>query len=368
MSRRLLLFNLRTDADDHILGFTTGWINALAARYDWIDVVTMHRGRLAVADNVTVYSAGREQGYSRAHRLLRFYRLVTGLLLRHRYSACFAHMTPLFAGLAGPLLTLRGVPTTLWYTHRQHTRELVAGTRFSRRVVSAVESSFPVETAKLRPIGHGIETDFFVPGAADIRHSDRIVYVARLTDIKHQHTLIQAVADLDCEVILVGDIPDGYGADYKERLVALVDALALRERVIFTGAQTADQVRDWYQSATIAVNLSPPGLFDKAALEAMACAVPVVVSNPAFDPLTGPWRDSLHIASPEDVGRLRARLAHLLSLPVAERKAIGHGLRERMMAQHSLSALVDKLVSVLETGELPPAHSSSSNSITPSSS
>ncbi|MDQ7035429.1 MAG: hypothetical protein Q9P01_11505 [Anaerolineae bacterium] len=30
--QRLLIFNLRTDIDDHILGFTTQWINALLPR------------------------------------------------------------------------------------------------------------------------------------------------------------------------------------------------------------------------------------------------------------------------------------------------------------------------------------------------
>jgi len=29
-NKNLLLFNLKTDADDDILGFTTDWINALA--------------------------------------------------------------------------------------------------------------------------------------------------------------------------------------------------------------------------------------------------------------------------------------------------------------------------------------------------
>jgi len=37
----LLLFNLATDADDPILGFTTGWLNRLAAHYTQVDVITM---------------------------------------------------------------------------------------------------------------------------------------------------------------------------------------------------------------------------------------------------------------------------------------------------------------------------------------
>ena len=47
---RLLVFNLATDADDPVLGFTTVWLNRLAAYYDAIDVIAMRMGRLDVAE------------------------------------------------------------------------------------------------------------------------------------------------------------------------------------------------------------------------------------------------------------------------------------------------------------------------------
>ena len=73
---RLLLFNLLTDADDSNLGFTTQWINALAERCAAIDVVTMGVGRVDVADNVRVYTIGKERGYSDARRMVEFYRVL----------------------------------------------------------------------------------------------------------------------------------------------------------------------------------------------------------------------------------------------------------------------------------------------------
>ena len=44
-------FNLLVDADDSILGFTTVWLNAVAARCEQIDVITMQTGRIAVSEN-----------------------------------------------------------------------------------------------------------------------------------------------------------------------------------------------------------------------------------------------------------------------------------------------------------------------------
>src|SRR4051812_22253590 len=49
----LLIFNLKTDADDDVLGFTTGWINALSFHFEKVFVLTMQSGRLALRENVT---------------------------------------------------------------------------------------------------------------------------------------------------------------------------------------------------------------------------------------------------------------------------------------------------------------------------
>ena len=100
---RLLLFNLMTDDADPVLGFASGWIRELAARCEYVDVITMYQGSYQPPANVRVFSAGRERGLSKAARLTRFYRQLARLLSTRRYDACFAHMMPLFAGLAGPL-------------------------------------------------------------------------------------------------------------------------------------------------------------------------------------------------------------------------------------------------------------------------
>ena len=149
---RILLFNLMTDSRDPVLGFATGWIRELARRCESIDVITMYQGELDLPDKVRVFSAGRERGLGKATRLANFYRHLLRRLATRHYDACFAHMMPLFAGLAGPLLTARGIPTVLWYVHRQKSAQLRLGLMMSRRVVSAAATSFPYATDKLRVI------------------------------------------------------------------------------------------------------------------------------------------------------------------------------------------------------------------------
>ncbi|MCS6837162.1 MAG: glycosyltransferase family 4 protein [Anaerolineae bacterium] len=350
---RLLLFNLRTDLDDHILGFTSGWISALLAHYGAIDVITMHRGRIAFDERVRVCSIGRERGWPVLLRLLAFYGHLLRLLLTHRYQAVFSHMTPLLSILAAPVLHLFGLRLVTWYTHRQRHRQIAWAARLSWRVVSAVETSFPIPTPKLRVLGHGIPTDFFTPDpAVQPDEPPLLALVARLTPIKRQHLAIEALAKLKgCRLVLVGGVPDGYEAEYADQLRAQVASLSLTERVIFAGEQTPEQVRTWYRRASLALNLSPVGLFDKAALEGMACATPTLVCNPAFAPLLGEQKAALLLPEDLDAAQLARAVQSWLSRPSAERHALGLALRCAVMEQHSLECLAARLAHVLRTGE-----------------
>jgi glycosyltransferase involved in cell wall biosynthesis len=351
----LLLFNLATDADDPILGFTTHWLNRLAAHYDQVDVITMRAGRVKVAENVCVYSVGKEKGYSEARRALEFYRILTRLLRQRRYETCFAHMMPLFAFMGAPLLKLRRIPITLWYTHRSPHPTVRLGMMVSRRVVTAAPDSFPFHSPKLRVVGHGIDTEFFSPDTVRELRADQscyIVHVARLMPIKHQTTLIHALANVsEARAVFVGDVPPEQDSVYKGELEQLVRDLHVEARVSFAGSHTPEAVREWYRRAAVAVNLSPVGLFDKAALESMAVGTPTIVSNPAFDTLLGDDAQFLRIPAPDDYTALAVRLNTLLALPDTERAAIGERLRERVTMEHSLDALIPRLVSILNTGE-----------------
>lgn len=352
---RLLLFNLMTDEADPVLGFAAGWIRELAARCETVDVITMYRGEYQLPPNVRVFSAGRERGLGKPQRLARFYRHLLRLLRERRYDACFAHMAPLFAGLAGPLLSARGIPTTLWYTHRARSAQLRWGLAMSRRAVSADETSFPYRTDKLRVIGHGIDCDFYAP-ADDRAVTDAeplVVQVARLAAVKHQATTIAAVAEIEARLALIGGVQAGYPRGYEQGLRELIGRLGVEDRCQLLGDRPAADVLEWYRRATAAVNMSPVGLFDKAALESMACGVPTLVCNPAYAPLLGEHAPLLLTGGLDDVAGLRERLARLLALPAEERAVIGAALRANVLREHSLPVMIERLVAVLETGELP---------------
>ena len=172
-----------------------------------------------------------------------------------------------------------------------------------------------------------------------------MVQVARVQPIKRQDVLLAALGQLpeDVQAVIVGGVSEGVDQTYDERL----RADAPPGRVTFTGGLPAGEVRAWYGRAAVAVNLSPVGLFDKAALESMAAGTPTIVTNAAFADLLGAWRDLLLIDGDLTPERLAERIAAVLALPDDQRAAMGDTLRENVVAAHSLDALMPRLVRTL---------------------
>jgi glycosyltransferase involved in cell wall biosynthesis len=354
--KRLLLFNLATDADDPILGFTTAWINALASRVDAIDVITMRVGRLAVAANVRVYSVGKEQSYSEARRAFEFYRILWRLLRTNRYDACFAHMQPLFAILGAPFLKLYRVPITLWFAHGAVTRRLRLAERLVDQVVTASAESFRIASPKTHIIGHGIDTDQFIPSELPNTppHSDgeggmfTLVSVGRLNPVKRPDILIDAVELLRQRGIAVhlrfiGDVTNGA---YLEVLRERVTQAGLDDAIEFAGPLGFEQIAGAYHQADVMVSASQTGSIDKVILEAMACGLPVITSNEAFVPVLKPW-EPLLLMPPDDPAALADRVASLMALSSADRDALGHELRALVVRDYGIHQMMDRLMRVM---------------------
>jgi glycosyltransferase involved in cell wall biosynthesis len=352
--RRLLLFNLATDADDPILGFTHDWIRSLAARVEHVDVVTMSVGRLDVPTNVRVHSVGKELGHSEPRRAVELYRIFARLGWLRGYDACFAHMQPLFAVMAAPVLRLRRVPLTLWYTHPATTAMLRAAIAVSDAVVTASPESINVTSPKIVAIGHGIDTDLFRPAtttAGGDPTAFRVIGVGRIAPIKGLDLLVDAAAalrprlDSGLEVILAGPVAPA-DAVYRQDLGRRIDAAGLTDTFRFPGPMARGDLPALLQGATVAVNLTDRGGFDKAALEAMSCGVPLVTTNASFRPLLEE-ADAPELFAPADGDGLAAALARVAGLGADDRAALGARLRAVVVDHHSLDRLTERL-----TGEI----------------
>jgi len=173
-----------------------------------------------------------------------------------------------------------------------------------------------------------------------------------LSRIKGQDRLLRALALVAKRpdvppfcVQLVGG-PIATEREYPDQLAALAHELA-PVPVTFTGPLARPELVPVINDCAVAVNFSPPGSFDKAALESMLVGKPTLVMNADFLPVLGPAAEQLYLPYEADDEKLAGRLAALLALSPAERAALGGELRERVVAQHSLDSLMDSIVDVI---------------------
>ncbi|QXE91559.1 glycosyltransferase family 4 protein [Geomonas subterranea] len=345
----LLIFNLKTDADDTVLGFTTDWINALARHFSKVTVITMAVGRVSVAGNVEVMSVGKEKGWSEARRAAKFYALLGRVLSTRRYHACFAHMMPLFAVMGWPLLQLKRVPITLWYAHGHVPPFLRVAVHLVDRVVTSSRSGFRIETDKLVVVGQGIDTDRFAPSPRPEKDVLLALTLGRIAPVKRLEVAIEALALLPhglrekVRLRFVGDTLRTEDQDYLMGLNRLVRERGLSRQVEFQAGVPFAEAPGVYAKADLFVNSSDTDSVDKTVLEAMSSGLPIVTSNAAFKEvlpldLARDW-----IVPKGDPRALAQRLEHLVSLSAGEREDIGVRLRETVTAGHSLPRLAKRL-------------------------
>ena len=143
-------------------------------------------------------------------------------------------------------------------------------------------------SGKVEVIPAGVNLDTFTPlnkerarQKLSISEASVLLYVGRIEPLKGIDIMLRATQLLECggnlRVLVVGGSP---GSDSElERLKALAGELGIGDTVTFTGSIPQSQLPTYYSAADVFVLPSHTESFGLAALEAMACGTPVVVSR-----------------------------------------------------------------------------------------
>lgn len=337
---RLLFITQKVDRGDWLLGYTHGWLQAIAARVEHLTVICLGRGEVELPANVELISLGKEAGVSKLWQAIRFITAVARSLAH--CDTVFAHMSPIFAIGAAPFVKWRRARMVLWYTHRHVDLKLRLATWLSDAVATASAESFRLRTNKRRVLGHGIDSAQF-QFLRDPESPPLIVSVGRLSPIKRYEMLIDAIRmmkdrGIELRCVIIGAAPLGE-QEYARSLKAYGSGI-----VEFLGSVPHREVSIWYSKSTAATNLCPTGGIDKAVIEAMLCGCPIVVANESFRALLGeeatPWLVS-------DARQLAQVLADVVSDPV-EAQSIAKVVRGRALAGYALDGFIDRLLKVLK--------------------
>lgn len=196
----------------------------------------------------------------------------------------------------------------------------------------------------LRPevIVGSVDCERFSPGRYERCYD--LITVARLVEIKQLDRILQVVRRLrhhrpDVSAVIVGDGP------LLHDLRRQADALGVRENVSFLGR--VNDVEKLLARARVFILTSRMEGLSIALAEAMACGVPVVVSDVGElgelveNGVTG-WR-----VAPDDVDGYAERVLHLLESP-GEWQRLSAAARHRVLDHNSLNSVALRWSSLLE--------------------
>jgi glycosyltransferase involved in cell wall biosynthesis len=232
MSSRILIITQKVDRNDDLLGFFHTWLEKFSQQFTQVSVICLEEGTYTLPSNVSVFSLGKERGYSRLRYVLRFYRLI--FKLRKEYDFVFVHMNPIYAVLGGLAWQYMKKKVGLWYIHPKVDPSLKKALKLVNIVFSPVKESFPLQTPKLYPIGHGIDTDFFTPYRREAA-SGSLLMITRISPVKNIDVVIRAAMILEEQhtPFTLDIIASERDQEYKKVLLELSAELQQKGKVTF---------------------------------------------------------------------------------------------------------------------------------------
>jgi len=354
----LIMVTPRVGASNPLLAFIPTWVTHLARRVDRLWVVTPRAEIVPLPDNVIVHEVGRDysKGETILHALRRFHHIMWRLTHDEQVDGIFTHMYPKFALLSAPYARSKWIPLVMWYTHKSVSWQLRLASLMVDRILTVSAETCRLDSPKVQPVGHGIDTEVFrkrTQCSVSDEQGQMVLTVGRISPIKNLEVLIEAANILvnqqgvkDLKFVLVGAPPNKKQRRYQERLQRLVSTCGLEQHVAFMGKIPHARVLDLYQKCDVFASACNSGV-DKAILEAMACEVPVVISNPVFQPMLGEYANDL-MYRPGDATALAEQLAKILTMPADKRRSLGQALRTVVQSSHNVEDLMGKLVRMFE--------------------
>lgn len=207
----------------------------------------------------------------------------------------------------------------------------------SREIAGVVESLVPGRAVEA--LTNGVDTELFRPVAPTLEPGvrRRIVVPRRLFAKNGVEVFLRAfpriLEAVDAEAVIVGDGPE------RARLETLARELGVSDRIRWLGARPHEEMPGLLASAELAVFPSLMEATSVAALECMACELPVAASDVGGLPeiVDEEVGALFHPADPEDLAETVIRL-----LKSEELEARGRRARRRVVERWSNDRLVDR--------------------------
>lgn len=254
--------------------------------------------------------------------------------------------------LGAPKAQRRMLRVVRWIDAR--TSRIADALLFNSRISASQHQAAGYRMDRSIVIPNGFDTALFAPdyaarerarAALGVGNDVVVGMVARFSPVKGHEVLLKAVALLRERSVPLRVVLAGRGCDHANReLRDLILRLGIDSSVVLLGER--NDIPYLLNAFDIVACPSLSESFPNAVGEAMACAVPCVVTNVGdCGYLVG---DTGRVARSGDPADLAEKLAELVQAGTSGRRLLGERARARILEHFSMSVVLDKFASMYE--------------------
>jgi len=337
LKQTLLVLNYAMSEKDPIFSHQADAVVALARNFEKVVVISQNVGRVDVPANVLIVDLKWRQGKN-VSNTLKFLSTLIRICVTEKPNLVFSHMTERLSLLASLPLKVLGIQHFLWYAHTSASRSLKISAKLVDKIFTSTPGSCPIDSSKVHVLGQAIDLSKFNGTSVQTEYPTNFIHVGRLDSSKNIQLLIDQVLlnNSTNRLTLVGAPSNPASSLYWDSLKAKNREMLNSKKLIEVGPVPRSELPNLLRKHEVFIHAFE-GSLDKSILEATACGLPVITTNPEYLSIFGCWsQDSSRI-------NLESEYTEFLKTP------LGHRMREiqrrtRLLSEsHSFEVWIDNL-------------------------
>lgn len=345
LKKTLLVLNYAMNEKDPIFSHQADAVSALARNFEKVVVISQNVGRVNVPANVLIVDLKWRQGKDFSNTL-RFLSALMRICITKKPNLVFSHMTERLSLLASlPLKVLR-IHHFLWYAHSSSSRSLRISAKLVDKIFTSTTGSCPIVSSKVHVLGQAIDLSRFNGTSRQVEHPTKFIHVGRLDASKNIKLLINQVLvnSSTNSLTLVGAPSNAASGQYWDSLKAKYRELIDSKNLIEVGPVPRSELPNLLRKHEVFIHAFE-GSLDKSILEATACGVPVITTNPEYLSIFGSWSKETSIIN------LESELTEFLKLPLSIRLQEIQRRANLIRKAHSFEVWIENLTRKMTEGD-----------------